>query len=151
MKIKEFLGKDCIMVDLEKTDKEGHIREIVSILEKAGKVSSDKVEKIIERLMERERMGSTGIGEGVAIPHIKIEDVSSIIGALGISRKGVDFDSLDGEPVYISFLLLTPVEARNEHLKALSEISIFLKDRYYRQELRNSENSKHAYKLIKRV
>ena len=101
--------------------------------------------------MERENMGSTGIGEGVGIPHIKLNYVDTIVGALGVSKKGVDFDSLDGNPVYISFLLLTPEEARNEHLKALSEISLFLKDKYYRDELRAMKDDKQAYKLIKKI
>ncbi len=151
MKIKDFLSRDCIKVGLEETEKEGHIREIVSVLEKAGKIDPGKTEKIIERLMERERMGSTGIGEGVAIPHVKAEEVENIVGALGISSSGIDFESLDGEPVYISFLLLTHPEAKNEHLKALSEISLFLKDRYYRQDLREAADSRQVFKLIKRV
>jgi len=151
MKIRDFLSKDAIKLDLEKKDKEGHIQEMVEILVKAGKVPSKSVSQLTECLMERERMGSTGIGEGVAIPHVKTDLVEQITGALGVSSSGVDFDSLDGEPVYISFLLLTPVESRNEHLKALSEISLFLKDKFYREELRHAKNIKQAYKLIKRV
>ena len=151
MRIKDFLGKECIKLDLVETEKQKHIGEMVKILADAGKIPKDKVKKITEKLMERENMGSTGIGEGVGIPHIKLNYVDTIVGALGVSKKGVDFDSLDGNPVYISFLLLTPEEARNEHLKALSEISLFLKDKYYRDELRAMKDDKQAYKLIKKI
>lgn len=151
MKIRDFLSRDNIKVKLEKTDKEGHIAELIEIFVSSGSIKEADAASIVEQVIERERMGSTGIGEGVAIPHIKVEGISSIIGALGVSPEGVDFNALDGEPVYISFLLLTPKDARNEHLKALSEISLFLKDRYYREELRNSDSSKQVYRLIKRL
>lgn len=151
MKIKDFLSKDCIKLDLQSRDKQGHIKEMVEILVASEKVDSGKVSRITDKLLEREEMGSTGIGEGVAIPHVKTEHVNTITGALGISFDGIDFDSLDGEAVYISFLLLTPMEARNEHLKALSEISLFLKDKFYREELKNAKNQKLVYKLIKRI
>ncbi|MBN2406425.1 MAG: PTS sugar transporter subunit IIA [Elusimicrobia bacterium] len=151
MKITDFLSKECIKLKLSETNKDGHLKEMVNILSSAGKVPASKVNQITSKLVERENMGSTGIGEGVAIPHVKTEHVGSIVGALGISEQGIEFDSLDGAPVYISFLLLTPVEARNEHLKALSEISLFLKDKYYRDELKAMKNEKQAYKLIKKL
>ncbi|NLB35335.1 MAG: PTS sugar transporter subunit IIA [Elusimicrobia bacterium] len=151
MKIKDFLSKDCIKLNLENTDKEGHIAELVDIFVQAGTLKESEAPSVVAKVMEREQMGSTGIGEGVSIPHIKIDGIDSIRGALGVSSKGVEFDALDGEPVYISFLLLTPESATNEHLKALSEISLFLKDEYYRDDLRNAENTKQVYKLIKRL
>ena len=106
---------ECIKLDLEEVEKKNHIKEMVSVLVDAGKVKKADLNKIITKLMDREKLGSTGIGEGIAIPHIKTDYVTSTTGALGISQKGVDFESLDGEPVYISFLLLTPSEATNEH------------------------------------
>ncbi len=151
MKIKDFLSKDCIKLELEPIDKKEHIKEMVKILCDAEKINKNKIAEITEKLIEREEMGSTGIGKGVSIPHIKTEYVNSVIGALGVSSKGVNFDSLDGEPVYISFLLITPIDSTNENLKALSEISHFLKDKYYREELRAAKNIKVVYKLIKRV
>jgi fructose-specific phosphotransferase system IIA component len=151
LRIKDFLNKDCIKLDLEKVKKKEHIKEMVEVLLTNSKVSENKVAEITDKLMEREKLGSTGIGQGIAIPHIKTDCVSTTTGALGISQKGVDFESLDGEPVYISFLLLTPVEATNEHLLAISEISHFLKDKIYRDELKNSKNIKTVYKIIKKV
>ena len=151
MKIKDFLSKDCIKLNMEKVKKIEHIREMVEILVADEKISQKHVDEITKKLMEREKLGSTGIGQGIAIPHIKTPHVSATTGALGISAKGVDFDSLDGEPVYISFLLLTPENATNEHLLAISEISHFLKDKFYRNELKIATNVKQAYKIIKKV
>ncbi len=151
MRIKDFLSKDCIGLNLKEVKKKEHLREMVEILVPIGKIMEDKVDEIIDKLMEREELGSTGIGQGIAIPHIKTEHVSTTTGALGVSEKGVDFDSLDGEPVFISFLLLTPQGATNEHLLAISEISHFLKDKFYRDELRKVESLKEAYKIIKKV
>ncbi|MFH1414719.1 MAG: PTS sugar transporter subunit IIA [Elusimicrobiota bacterium] len=151
MRIKDFLSINCVKLDLEKVRKEEHITEMVKILIDTGKIKKTDTKKITEKLMDRERLGSTGIGAGVAIPHIKTNCISSTTGALGVSSKGIEYDSLDGEPVYISFLLLTPVDATNEHLIAISEISHFLKDRFYRDELRNVQNVKQAYKIINRV
>lgn len=151
MRINDFLSRDCIRIGLKNVEKKSHIKEMVEILSVSGKIQNSKISMLTDMLMEREKIGSTGIGSGVAIPHVKTEYVKNITGAIGISEKGVDFDSLDGEPVYISFLLLTPVESKNEHLKALAEISQFLKDKFYREELRRSENEKQVYKLIKRV
>ncbi len=151
MRIKDFLGKDCIGLNLKEVKKKEHLTEMVEILVPIGKIMEDKVDEIIDKLMEREELGSTGIGQGIAIPHIKTEHVSTTTGALGVSEKGVDFDSLDGEPVFISFLLLTPQGATNEHLLAISEISHFLKDKFYRDELRKVKSLKEAYKIIKKV
>ncbi len=151
MRIKDFLSKDCIGLNLKEVKKKEHLTEMVEILVPIGKIMEDKVDEIIDKLMEREELGSTGIGQGIAIPHIKTEHVSTTTGALGVSEKGVDFDSLDGEPVFISFLLLTPQGATNEHLLAISEISHFLKDKFYRDELRKVKSLKEAYKIIKKV
>lgn len=151
MRIRDLLNKDCIKLNVEKVKKEEHIHEMVQILVSAGKIDKGNADEVVEKLMEREKLGSTGIGQGIAIPHIKTKHVSSTTGALGVSEKGVDFDSLDGEPVFISFLLLTPENATNEHLLAISEISHFLKDKVYRDELRTVENVKQAYKVIKKV
>lgn len=151
MRIKDFLSKDCIKLDLDEVEKKAHVREMVEILHANGSIAEDKVDEVTDALMERERLGSTGIGNGISIPHIKTDHVKTTTGALGISQKGINFDSLDGEPVYISFLLLTPKGATNEHLLAISEISHFLKDKFYRDELRKGENIKTVYNLIKKV
>lgn len=151
MRIKDFIDKDSIKLNLEGIKKKDHIKEMVNILVDNGLVEKDNLELIIKKLMEREKLGSTGIGQGIAIPHIKTEYIYKTTGAIGISQKGIDFDSLDGEPVYISVLLLTPENAINEHLLAISEISHFLKDKFYRDELKNAVNEKQVYRSIKKV
>jgi len=139
------------MLDLKETEKGKHIGEMVGLLASAGKIPNSKVKIIIKKIIEREKKGSTGIGEGVGIPHVKIKDVDNIVGALGVSKKGINFNSLDGHPVYISFLLLTPDEDSKEHLQALSAIAQFLKDSYYRDELRAVKNKKQVQELIKKI
>ncbi|MEA3506207.1 MAG: PTS sugar transporter subunit IIA [Elusimicrobiota bacterium] len=151
MKIKDFVSKDSIELNLKEETKKEHMAEMVGLLVDAGVVKEKASGKIIKELLKREEMGSTGIGGGIAIPHIKTDEVSSVAGAIGISKKGIDFDALDGEPVYVSFLLLTPTGAPNEHLKALSEISAFLKDDITIKDLKELESSRKAYKFIKKI
>jgi PTS system nitrogen regulatory IIA component len=99
-------------------------------------------------LMTRESLGSTAIGQGIAIPHAKSDCVNTLIGAFGLSKKGVDFDSLDGEPAYIFFLLVAPVDSAGPHLKALARISRLLKDKYFRDSLRACTDEKAIIKTI---
>jgi PTS system nitrogen regulatory IIA component len=113
---------------------------------KAKKIK--KTNDVIETVLEREKLGSTGIGQGVAIPHGKTDAVSEQIGALGISQKGVEFNSLDGEPVHLIFLLVGPVEASGDHLKALSRISRLFKDKFFRQALREAKTVDEVVKII---
>lgn len=151
MRIKELLNEDCIKLNLEKRDKVEHIKEMIDLLAEDGKIPKQKADEICDKVMEREKMGSTGIGDGVAIPHIKTEYVDKIVGAFGISEKGIDFNSLDGKPVHLSFLLLTPQGEKNKHLQALAEISAFFKDNQARNELMEIDNKKKAYKYIKKL
>ncbi len=98
--------------------------------------------------MSRESLGSTAIGQGIAIPHAKSDCVEKLVAAFGISRKGIDFDSLDGEPAHIFFLLVAPQDSAGPHLKALARISRLLKDKYFRDSLRNSPDDKAVVKII---
>ena len=98
--------------------------------------------------MAREALGSTAIGQGIAIPHAKSDCVTKLIAAFGLSKKGVDFDSLDGELAYIFFLLVAPQDSAGPHIKALARISRLLKDKYFRDSLRNSVDEKAVIKII---
>lgn len=133
MKIIDFLSKDCIKLDLVSRNKKDVLEEMVDLLVSAGKVKDKK--KVVEVLLEREELGSTGIGQGVAIPHGKTDTVEGLIAAFGLSREGVQFDTLDGDPVTIFFLLLAPHNASGLHLKSLAKISGLLKDKYFRKAL----------------
>ncbi len=147
MKMMDFLSEKAICADMKAATKEEAIRELVELLAKAQLIK-DK-EGIIKTLLDREALGSTGIGQGVAIPHGKSENVKELVAAFGLSQKGVNFDSLDGEPVYIFFLLVAPEDSAGPHLKALARISRLLKDKYFRDTLKSAKDEKNLLKIIK--
>ena len=146
MEIMGFLNKKAMTTDLKASDKEGVIRELVDLLAKSGEIKNK--EALIKALLVRESLGSTGIGQGIGIPHTKSSAVKSLVAAFGLSQKGVNFDSLDGEPVYIFFLLIAPEESAGPHLKALARISRMLKDKYFRELLKKSKDDKEVLKII---
>ena len=148
MKIMDFLSKKSIVADLKSSRKEDVIKELVDLLINAGELDKSCRAKVLDSLMERESLGSTAIGQGIAIPHAKSDCVSKLVGAFALSKKGVDFDSLDGEPVYIFFLLLAAQDSAGPHLKALARISRLFKDKYFRENLRNCEDDKQVVKVI---
>ncbi|MFH1355202.1 MAG: PTS sugar transporter subunit IIA [Candidatus Omnitrophota bacterium] len=148
MQITDFLSKKAIVTDIQSTKKADVIKELVDALINAGDVEKRQRNKAIEALMARESLGSTAIGQGIAIPHAKSDCVSKLVAAFGLSRKGVDFDSLDGESIYIFFLLIAPQDSAGPHLKALARISRLLKDKYFRDTLRACEDEKSIIKTI---
>jgi fructose-specific phosphotransferase system IIA component len=148
MKIMDFLSKKSILADIKSAKKEDVIKELVDLLINAGDLDKSCRGKVIDGLMERESLGSTAIGQGIAIPHAKSECVSKLVGAFALSKKGVDFDSLDGEPVYIFFLLIAAQDSAGPHLKALARISRLFKDKYFRDNLRNCQDEKSIIKVI---
>ena len=148
MQIMDFLSKKAIIIDIKSTKKEDVIKELVDVLVNAGEVEKRHRNRLIDALMTRESLGSTAIGQGIAIPHAKSDSVEKLVAAFGLSKKGMDFDSLDGEPVYIFFLLLAPQDSAGPHLKALARISRLLKDKYFRDSLRVCEDSKSIIKII---
>jgi len=147
MKILDFLSKELIKVNLESSKKKDVIAELVELLYREKKIKDKDL--IVNTLMERERLGSTGIGQGIAIPHGKSEQVKNIYAAFGISNSGIDFESLDGEPVYLVFLFIAPPDSAGMHLKALAKISHLLKDKYFRQALREAKNHEEVVNIIK--
>ena len=144
MNLKEILKKEAVCAQLESTKKEDVLKEMVDLL---GADVKDK-KKIVKILIERESLGSTGIGQGIAVPHGKTDDSDSLFAALGVSKQGVDFNSLDGEPVYIFFLLIAPKESPGPHLKALARISRILRDGSFCAMLRKAETAEQIYNLI---
>ena len=149
MKIMGFLCKDAIEVDLQATKKKEVLKELIDKLVRAKKIRENEKEKILQALLEREKLGSTGIGQGVAIPHAKTDKLTEIVCAFGTSRKGVEFDALDGEKVYIIFLLVAPQDSAGMHLKVLAKISRLLKDKFFRQALREVKNPSEVIKIIR--
>ena len=147
MKISEILSAQAIKVDLHASNKEDSLKELVGILAQVENIGDQKA--IIKALLERENLGSTGIGQGIAIPHGKTDKVNRLVAVLGISKKGVNFDALDGELVYIFFLLVAPKDSAGPHLKALAQISRLLRDTYFCELIRRAVNPDQVFQLIK--
>ena len=148
MQVMDFLSKKAILTDIKSSKKEDVIKEMVDGLISSGDIEKRCRNKLIESLMAREALGSTAIGQGIAIPHAKSDCVEKLVAAFGLSKKGVDFDSLDGELAYIFFLLVAPQDSAGPHLKALARISRLLKDKYFRDTLRACEDDKAVIKII---
>jgi len=145
----DFLDEQAVSCDVKAQAKEDVIRELVGLLVKSSAIKERDVNKLVQILMERESLGSTGIGHGVAIPHGKSDCVTKLVSAFGISHAGVKFDSLDGEPVHIFFLLVAPEDSAGPHLKALARISRLLKDKHFRDSLRTSKDEKQLVRIIR--
>ena len=148
MQIMDFLSKKAIVMDIKSTKKEEVIKELVDALVNSGDIEKRSRNKLIDSLMARESLGSTAIGQGIAIPHAKSDCVDKLIAAFGLSKKGVDFDSLDGEPTHIFFLLVAPEDAAGPHLKALARISRMLKDKFLKDSLILAKDEKTMLNII---
>ncbi len=146
MKITDFLNEKAIKLELESTEKEDALKEMVDVLAETKDIGDKK--SIVKTLIERENLGSTGIGQGIAIPHGKTDRVDELVAVLGISRKGVNFEALDGESIYILFLLVAPKDTAGPHLKALAQISRLLRDSYFCELLRRCKTPKEVFELI---
>lgn len=147
MKITEFLVPEAIIPSLRSTDKESVVKEMVETLAKAGLVKN--AAQAVEVLLEREKLGSTGIGQNIAVPHAKSEEVKNLALGVGISEKGVDFEALDGDPVNIIFMVIAPIDATGLHLKVLARIARLLKDKVFRNSLRSCKTAENIYETIK--
>ncbi len=146
MKILEVLSKDAIIVDLKAKDKKGVLEELVTPVARLSGVSQ---EDLIRVLMERERLGSTGIGGGIGIPHGKCRELSSLMLGIGVSKRGVAFDTMDRRPAHIFFLLLAPENSAGLHLELLSHISRLLKSEDFKSMLMKAETPEEIFEVIR--
>lgn len=146
MKIAELLGKDTIKLDLKAASKMEVLDQLVDVLYDAGRLNDKKLYK--EEILKRESLSSTGIGEGIGIPHGKTSAVKVASLALGIFRDGVDFDSLDGAPVNIVFMIAAPEGANNEHLETLSRLSVLLMNPEFKEGLLSSKSPEDVFTLL---
>lgn len=135
-----------IIPQLTSTSKEGILRELVRVLTQVEKQIDE--ERMMEILLERESLGSTGIGEGVAIPHGKSKDVQKLLASFGRSLTGLDFQSMDGKPTHLFFLLVAPENSAGIHLKALAKISRLMKDQSLRKRLMEAKSAEEIYALF---
>jgi PTS system fructose-specific IIA component/PTS system nitrogen regulatory IIA component len=149
MKLSEIIPEGGILDDLKSSQKEDVVKEMVQSLVKAGKVEEGAAKKVIKALMDREELGSTGIGAGVAVPHAKHDSVTDLVGAFGRSKKGINFDALDGEPVHVLFLLLSSKGASGAHLEALAYISRLVRDEKFVRFMREAKDVSGLRDLLK--
>jgi PTS system nitrogen regulatory IIA component len=145
MHIIDVLHKDTIVANLQARDKKGVLEELVAPLSAHTGIAARELVRV---LMERERLGSTGIGGGIGIPHGKIANLETLILGVGLSHPGVDFDSLDGRPTHIFFLLMTPENSAGLHLKVLAQISRILKNEAFKERLRSAADTDAVWTAI---
>ena len=145
MKLVEILSPDMVLSELKAADKDSAIREMSAFIASERGLRGDEV---MRTLLERERLGSTGIGEGVAIPHGKLGSVGEIVACLGRAPAGVDFDSMDGQPTYLFFVLVAPESSTGAHLKALARISRVFKDPEFRRRLMAASDADTMYQVV---
>lgn len=148
MKFTDFVSTQAIRAELTAEDKPGVIRELAEALKEAGKISATDVDSVVKAVMKREELGSTGIGRGVAVPHTKHPSVDRLVGTVGVSPVGVDFDSLDGEKVQLFFLLISPPDRPGDHLRALENISRQLRDETFCRFLKQAKSAEDIRQLL---
>jgi PTS system fructose-specific IIA component/PTS system nitrogen regulatory IIA component len=148
MKFSDFICKDAIRTQLEADRKEDVIRAMAKSLLDAGRINEKDFESIVEAILKREELGSTGIGRGVAVPHTKHPSIDKLIGTVAISEQGVDFESLDGEKVHLLFLLVSPPDRPGDHLRALENISRQLRDDTFCRFLKQSKKPEDVWQLL---
>ena len=148
MKLSDFIVPDAIVPELQASDRDGVIRELVSSLATAGAVAPDAVDDVVAALVKREQNGSTGFGKGVAVPHVKHAKVKQMAGTIGRSAGGIDFAALDHQPVYSIFLLLSPDNQPQQHLQAMNIVFSNLQKDMFRRFLRQANTREGIVELL---
>lgn len=148
MRMSNFIVREAIVPTLTATTKEGVIREMVKSLQSAGYFRDGDVEEIIKSVLRREQLGSTGIGRNIAIPHSKHASADRLIGTLAVSPTGVPFESIDGEPVFLFVLLVSPQDRPGDHLRALENVVRTMKDEAFVNNLRKAGSRDAIWALL---
>ena len=146
MILTQILQPDCVKVPVESNTKEAVITELVDLLDGKGLLSKRDV--ALEAVLTRERTRSTGTGAGIAIPHGKCDAVRQLVMAIGIAREPIEFESIDGKPVTILILLVSPADKTGPHIQALAQISRLMLDEEFKQKLENAASADEVYKLL---
>jgi len=148
MKLTDFVIREAILPNLNVKSKEAAIRSMVESLATAKHLNADDAEGVIAAILKREELGSTGIGNGVAVPHTKHPSVDHLVATVALAPEGVDFASLDGEDVFILFLLVSPPDRPGDHLRALENISRHLRNHNFCNFLRQSKTATAVIELL---
>jgi len=149
MKFADFVCFEAIIPELKVADRYGAISELVAALDKAGRLGEKKCEQVTRAVIEREDEASTGMGKGVAVPHVKHEAVEDVVATVGLSSSGIDFSSLDKQPVYSVILLISPVDNPDRHLQAMETIFKHLQQDRFRRFLRQSQTAEQIKDLLR--
>ncbi len=148
MKLTDIFKTSATRAELKATTKQEVVDELVDALADAGVIDQDSRDHAVVAIMKREKLGSTGIGRGMAIPHARLDGIPDVVGIVGRSDQGVDFASLDGEPAHVFFLLLSPPDRPEPHMKALEMISTVLRDETLCRFIRNAGTKNELNDLI---
>ncbi|HRJ74314.1 MAG TPA: PTS sugar transporter subunit IIA [Terrimicrobiaceae bacterium] len=148
MTLANLLSAEQIVPDLKASARWDAIRELVDVLVAAGKIRDEEREPVLESIRQREQTMSTGIGFGIAIPHASSDKVNEVVAAFGRSTKGVEFDSLDGQPVFFIVLFVVPKDQFQTHLRTLAAIAKFLNDKTVRDELGKADNAAQVLQVF---
>ncbi len=148
MKFSDFICREAIRTNLEAAEKKTVIRAMATSLLDSKKINANDYDSIVEAILKREELGSTGIGRGVAVPHTKHPSIEKLIGTVAISDQGVNFDSLDGEKVHLLFLLVSPPDRPGDHLRALENISRQLRDDMFCRMLKQCKTPEEVWQLL---
>lgn len=146
MKITEMLKREFVLEQLKAGNKRDALAELAGVFAQ-GRIKVDS-EAMLQVLLERERLGSTGIGDGIAIPHGKLHGLEEMVVSFGRSREGIAFEAMDGKPVHLFFLLMAPENSAGQHLKALAKISRMLKDANFRKSLLEAKMHEDLFRII---
>ncbi len=147
MSLYELLEPNCIVAHLGAETKDGAIEELVDVLDRSGRISDRNA--VLDAVMERESAMSTGLEEGLAVPHAKSGAVSALTAALGITREGLDFDSADGKPTTIVFLLIAELNNPGPHVRALAQVARLMSDPQLRSQLINAKTPEEIREAIR--
>jgi mannitol/fructose-specific phosphotransferase system IIA component (Ntr-type) len=150
MRLSELLRSEAVLLGVANLDKWKVIEGLTDLLVESGRLPAAKRGAVLDALLARERSMSTGMENGVAIPHCSMEEVDDTLVALGISQSGVEFESIDGRPTHLILLLVTPKNKTKVHIRTLAEIAKLLNDPQFRDRLVKVENAAEALELVRR-
>ena len=149
MVFRDFVCFEAIIPELKANDRDGVIAELVSALGSAGQLGKGNCEEITKAMIKRENEASTGMGKGIALPHVKHQAVKDVVAAVGCSSAGIDFSSLDKQPVYSVILLISPMDSPDKHLQTMEHIFKCLQQEKFRKFLRQSRTAEQIEELLR--
>jgi len=151
MELTDFIRKSTIITELKSVDKKSAITEIIETIKNVYKSEKIRVNEIVDLLVKREKIGSTGIGNNIAVPHVKIEGIKSVIGSFGRSSVGINFNAVDGEAVHLIFLILAPIDEPESNLQALRRIAQVARQPNFCKFLKEAKDASEIFGIFKEL